>query len=213
MKLKSAFIAGIICAFLFEIVQWAYVTFQIGAVQYNAIYGSFAALPLFLLWMQTSWYIVLFGAELSFANQNVDHYELESEIQNISVRYKHSLSVLVANLVVKNFVAGKPAMTAAEIAEKLDLPTRLARSIIFDFTECKIFNEVKTGEEKEFGYQPAISDNILTVRYIIDILEKHGVNEIPIHSTAELEKINTLMDNFDDVLKKNEENILVRDIA
>ncbi len=209
---KSALIAGFVAGILFEIVEWAYITFQIGAVQYNAIYGSFAALPLFLIWVQYSWFIVLFGAELAFANQNVDHYELENEIQEISIRYKKVLSLLVANLVVKNFMEGKAPYTASQIAQKLDLPIRLARSIIFDFTEAKIFNEVKTQEEKEMAYQPGISDSKLTIKYVIDAIETNGVNEIPIQSSEELKKINELMLEFDTVLSENKGNILVKDI-
>ncbi len=209
---KSAFTAGIVAGVLFELLEWAYLTFQIGAVRYNAIYGSFAALPLFLIWVQYSWFIVLFGAELAFANQNVDHYELENEIQGISVRYKRVISLLVANTVVKNFIEGQSPLTAAQIASQLDLPIRLARSIIFDFTETKIFSEVKTLNEKEIAYQPGISDSKLTVKYIIDALDKKGVNEIPIHLTNELDTIHRLMDDFDEVLLQNKGNVLVKDI-
>ncbi len=212
VKFKSAMIAGLVAAILFELVEWAYLTFQIGAVRYGEIYGSFAALPLFLIWMQTSWFIVLFGAELAFANQNVDHYELENEIQNISVRYKRVLALLVANTVVKNFIAGKEPLTATEIAHKCDMPIRLARNIIFDFTETKIFSEVKTSNEKEFAYQPGISENLLSVKYIIDVMDQKGVNQIPIHLTHELECIQKVMDDFDAVLKENKENVLVKDI-
>jgi len=135
VKFKSAMWAGIVAAVAFDFLQWAYIKFQIGAVKYDAVYGSFAALPLFLIWVQYSWFIVLFGAELAFANQNVDHYELESDIVNISTRYRRVISLLLANLVVKNFIAGNPPMTSTQIAGKLDMPVRLARLIIFDFTE------------------------------------------------------------------------------
>jgi membrane protein len=204
--------AGIVAAVAFDILQWAYIVFQIGAVKYNAVYGSFAALPLFLIWLQYSWFIVLFGAELSFANQNVDHYELETEIQNISTRYRRVVSLLIANLVVKNFIDGKQPLTAVQIAEKLDMPVRLARMIIFDFTETDIFSEVKTGKEKEAAYQPAISDTKLSVKYILDKLDNKGVNTMPIHSNVELENIHKVMNEFDRVLYDNKGNILVKDI-
>ena len=148
--------AGIVAAVAFDFLQWAYIAFQIGAAKYDAVYGSFAALPLFLIWMQYSWYIVLFGAELSFANQNVDHYELESEIKNISIRYRRVTSLLLANLVVKNFAEGKAPLTAMQIAERLDMPIRLARLIIYDFTETEILTEIKTTKEKEIAYHPGI---------------------------------------------------------
>jgi membrane protein len=212
VNFKSAVMAGIVCGLLFELLEWAYVSFQIGAVRYNAIYGSFAALPLFLIWVQYSWFIFLFGAELAFANQNVEHYELESEIQGISVRYKRVLSLLVANVVVKNFTEGRTPLDANQIAKKLDLPIRLARIIIFEFTETGIFNEVKTAEEKDVAYQPGMSESRLTAKFILDTLDKRGVNEIPIQSTQELETIHKLMDDFDEVLTASRGNIMVKDI-
>ncbi|MBK7669344.1 MAG: YihY/virulence factor BrkB family protein [Sphingobacteriaceae bacterium] len=140
---KSAFTAAIFATILFELLQWIYVSFQIGTMRMNAIYGSFAALPLFLIWIQYSWYIVLFGAELAFANQNVDHYELENEIKNISVRYKRVIALMVCNNVVKKFQTGIKPPTAFEIAQALDLPVRLARTVINELVETKLLSEVK----------------------------------------------------------------------
>ncbi|MHB8261704.1 MAG: YihY/virulence factor BrkB family protein [Bacteroidia bacterium] len=213
VKFKSAMMAGIVAAVAFDILQWAYIAFQIGAVKLSAVYGSFAALPLFLIWMQYSWYIVLFGAELAFANQNVDHYELESEIKNISTRYRRVISLLLANIVVKNFMEGKLPLTATQIADRLDMPIRLARMIIFDFIETEILCEVKTEKEKEVAYQPAITENKLSVKYILDKLDTKGVNELPIQSTAELQNIHKLMDEFDEVLNENKGNVLISDLV
>lgn len=212
VKFKSAMWAGIVAAIAFDFLQWAYIKFQIGAVKYDAVYGSFAALPLFLIWVQYSWFIVLFGAELAFANQNVDHYELESDILNISTRYRRVISLLLANLVVKNFIAGNPPMTSTQIAGKLDMPVRLARLIIFDFTETKILVEVKTDKEKEVAYQPGVSESNLTVKYILDKLDTKGVNHLPIHSADELENIHKVMNDFDQVIKDNRGTVLVKDI-
>lgn len=212
VKFKAAFIAGIVSAVFFEILQWAYIGFQIGAAKYNAVYGSFAALPLFLIWIQYSWFIVLFGAELAFAYQNVDHYELESEIKNISPRYKRVISLLVANLVVKNFTEGQKPLTADQIANKLDMPVRLARIIATDFIDTGIFTEVKTEREKDVAYSPGVSENQLTVRYILNKIDTKGVNDMPIHSSHELETIHKLMDDFDKVLSIHKDNILVKDI-
>lgn len=213
VSFKSAFFAGLIAAGLFELLEWGYLAFQIGAVKYNAIYGSFAALPLFLIWVQYSWYIVLFGAELAFAYQNIEHYELENEIQNMSVRYKRVLSLMICNVVVKNFNEGNKALTAYEIAQKLDLPTRLARILINELIEVKLFSEVKTVNDKDTAYQPAISDSKLTVNYVLGKLNEKGVNELPISNTKELSNINRLLAEMDEALNNNKGNALVKDIA
>lgn len=212
VSFKAALIGGLVGVILFELLEWAYISFQIGAARYNVIYGSLAALPLFLVWVQYSWFIVLFGAELAFANQNVDHYELESDITNISDRYKRVIALMVANLVVKNFIAGDKPLTAMQIAAKLDLPIRLARNIIFEFTETNIFAEIRTANDKEIAYQPGISDTKLTVKYVIDRLDERGVNHLPIHNSHELEIINGLMRDMDEVLNTSKGNMLVRDL-
>ncbi|MES2514695.1 MAG: YihY/virulence factor BrkB family protein [Bacteroidota bacterium] len=212
VQFKAAAKGGFVAALLFELLQWAYVASQVGVAQYNAIYGSFAALPLFLIWVQYSWYVMLFGSELAFANQNVDHYELENDINNISDRYKRVIALLIANYVVKNFNEGKPALTAIQIAKKLDLPVRLARTIINDFTEVGIFSEVRTGNEKETGYQPGISDSKLTVKFIIDKLDEKGVNQLPIEDSKELAIVNGLMKDMDDVLNTTKGNMAVKDL-
>lgn len=209
---KSAAMGAIIAALLFEILEWAYVSFQVGVAQYNTIYGSFAALPLFLIWVQYSWFVVMFGAELTFANQNVDHYELENDINNMSVRYKRVIALLIANHVVKNFNEGKTPFTAMQIAKKLDLPVRLARNIIFEFTETGIFNEVKLDNDKEVGYQPGISDTKLTVKYILDKLDEKGVNQLPMENTEELRLVQSLMKSMDEVLNTSQGNLLIKDL-
>lgn len=213
VTLKGAAMGSLIAAILFELLQWAYVSSQIGVASYNKIYGSFAALPLFLIWIQYSWFVVLFGAELTFAHQNVDHYELESDITNISDRYKRVIALLIANMVVKNFNEGKPALTSVEIASKLDLPLRLARVIINEFIETGVFNEVKMAADKEIGYQPGITDSKLTVKFIIDKLDEKGVNELPIDDSKELATVNRLMKDMDDVLNTSKGNTLVKDLV
>lgn len=210
---KAAAMGGFIGAVLFELLEWAYVSSQIGVGSYNKIYGSFAALPLFLIWIQYSWFVVLFGAELAFANQNVDHYELENDITNISDRYKRVIALMIANCVVKNFNEGATALTASQISEKLDLPVRLTRAIIFEFTETGVFNEVKMIADKEIGYQPGISDSKLTVKYIIDKLDEKGVNHLPIENTEELKNINRLMLELDEVLNNSKGKMLVKDLV
>jgi membrane protein len=210
---KGAAMGSLVAAILFEFLQWAYVSSQIGVAQYNKIYGSFAALPLFLIWIQYSWFVVLFGAELTFAHQNVDHYELETDINNISDRYKRVIALMIANLVVKNFNEGKTSLTAIEIAYKLDLPVRLARVIINELIETGVFNEVKMTNDKEIGYQPGISDSKLTIKFIIDKLDERGVNELPIESGKELDTVNRLMKDMDEVLNTSKGNMLVKDLV
>ncbi|MEG1999158.1 MAG: YihY/virulence factor BrkB family protein, partial [Bacteroidales bacterium] len=73
VKIKYAIIAGIVCGSAFQIFQYIYINGQIWVSKYSVIYGSFAFLPLLLLWLQLSWLIFLFGVLLSFSTQNLDY--------------------------------------------------------------------------------------------------------------------------------------------
>ncbi|MFH2144224.1 MAG: YihY/virulence factor BrkB family protein, partial [Bacteroidota bacterium] len=207
VKFKSAFMAGLVAGILFQLAQWGYVNFQVGVAKYNAIYGSFAALPLFLIWMQLSWLIVLFGAELSFANQNVEHYEFEVDTHHISLKQKKVLSLLIANLVIGNFRDGKPPYNSEEISNQLDLPTRLVNNLIFELVESGIFSEIKIQTYKDCNYQPAIDINKLSVAYIISKLEDKSKMTISPVNTDEFEKINEIVEGFNLLCDSSEKNV------
>src|SRR5690606_25232479 len=104
-----------------------YFSFQVGVSRYNAIYGGFAALPLFLIWMQTSWLIVLLGAEFSFAFQNQSKYEFEIESMEISHNFRFILAVTVIHALVKRFEKGEQALSANDLSGNLQLPAKLVR--------------------------------------------------------------------------------------
>ena len=72
VRFSSAVIPGILAGIAMHLLQIAYIHSQIWVTGYNAIYGSFAALPLFMLWLQISWTICLFGAQLTYTNQNLN---------------------------------------------------------------------------------------------------------------------------------------------
>ena len=72
VRFSCAIIPGILAGIAMHLLQIAYIHSQIWVTGYNAIYGSFAALPLFMLWVQISWAICLFGAQLTYTNQNLN---------------------------------------------------------------------------------------------------------------------------------------------
>ena len=209
---RSAFIGGIIAGTIFQITQWIYINFQVGMNKYGAIYGGFAAIPLFIIWLQLSWVIVLLGAEISFANQNVDRYEFESDARHISSRFKRLVSLMVTNLVVKNFAVGKKPMTATEISQELKVPIRVIRDIIYELVEVNIFSESLSDNPKERAYQPAIDINIITIDMIIKRLEERGSQHITISKNKEYQKLSGILESFDESINKSPSNMLLRDI-
>lgn len=212
VNFKSALIAGIVAGTLFQLAQWGYIKFQIGMSSYNAVYGSFAALPLFLIWIQLSWLIVLFGAEVSFANQNVHNYEFESELFKISDSNRKKISLLIAHSVISNFANAKSAFTAEEISLKLSIPLKLVKQIIGKLVLSGLFSEIKTSEEKIFAYQPAIDINLLTINRVIEIIDNSGNDDFNLPENDELNKIEIALQSFNVLLDKSTENILLKDL-
>ena len=83
VKLSCAIIPGILAGVAMQLLQLFYIYSQIWVTSYNAIYGSFAALPLFMLWLQISWTICLFGAQLTYTNQNLNRIGFNLEPMDV----------------------------------------------------------------------------------------------------------------------------------
>lgn len=212
VNFRSALIAGIIAGTIFQVVQWGYIEFQIGVNRYSAIYGGFAALPLFLIWLQISWLIVLLGAEISFANQNVEKYEYEEESLHISTHYKRVLSLYIARHIIHNFIhAGEP-LTATQIAHQLGIPIRIVREILYELVHTRMLSETVTSSPRERGYLPARDVHKITVQVILDALDKHGLHEIDVADSEQLQKLIDIQQGFYKTLKKSPYNVLLKDI-
>jgi membrane protein len=212
VNFTSGLIGGIIAGTLYQFGQRIYLMFQISVSNFNAIYGSFAALPLFLTWLQISWLIVLYGAEIAFAHQNVDTYEFEPDCLKVSPGFKRLVTLGVVHLCVKKFKNGEAPLTAKEISQQMDIPIRLLNQIIFELVETKILSEVKKNEDKVFAYQPSKNLDELTVQSIINQLDKNGIDNIPVIITPELEKFTSSLKIFEDLKTKSEANFKLQDI-
>jgi membrane protein len=189
VQFKSALWAGILAGTIYQLTQLAYITFQIGVANYGAIYGSFAALPLFLVWLQLSWLILLLGAEFSFAHQNVATYEFESDCRSVSHSFKQLVALLVACLSVRRFLLGEKPLTEEAISRELEVPIRLVRSVLFELRETGVLSQVYVNDSDELAYQPACDVHMLTVASILEKLDERGIDSIPIAESDDLNKL------------------------
>lgn len=207
-SLMGAVVAGTIYVFW----QIVYIALQTGATKYGAIYGSLAALPLFMIWLHVSWLIVLFGAEITFAHQNVDTYEMEPLSETVSVSLKRILSLRIVNICIKNFVRGEEPWAAGKISEFLELPVRLTNKLLSDLVKCHVLSETEGADEKISYYQPARDVNSLTIHYVTRSLEKLGNDDISFADSEEIDKIKKSYERLDTMFNESNENILLKDI-
>jgi membrane protein len=212
VKVIPAVISAVIAGTILQIIQWLYIDLQFGITKLNAIYGSFAAVPLFIIWLQTNWTVVLLGAEISFANQNVSRYDMESEALNISNYQKRTMILMIMQMVIRNFSIGEKPVSAEDLATNLKIPARLTLEILQDLTSANLLSVTRENEEKENLYQPAIDINKLTVSYVFMRLDKHGFDKIMVAKNHDYEKIVSMLDKFDRLIAGSDANILIKDL-
>lgn len=159
---------------LFQLLQIIYINGQVWVSRYNAIYGSFAFLLLFLLWMWFSWLICLFGAVLSYSSQNVEKFNFDKDIKTISRRYKDFVVLIVATVVVQRFVRGETPLTRHQIASFCRIPVRLTGQVLQQLMEAKIIRGTPTSDERVWAYMPAIDVSKLSVGMLMRRLDRSG---------------------------------------
>jgi membrane protein len=212
VRFVPALVAGIIAGTMFQLLQWGYVNFQSLLSGYGAVYGTFAALPLFMMWLELSWLIVLLGAEISYAYQNAVHYEQEAEGVQVSFKTKRILMLLVTKRIIRTFVDGQPAMNAAEIALNLGIPVRLVRDIIYNLLTAHIIIETLNQELREVTYQPAIDPSNISISFVIDETDKLGQQVTLDKESPEMENISVIVESFYEDIRQSPRNILLRDL-
>ncbi|MCX6335188.1 MAG: YihY/virulence factor BrkB family protein [Bacteroidia bacterium] len=212
VKLVPALISGIIAGTALMILQWLYLDLQFGITKLSLIYGTLAAVPLFIILLQTSWLVILLGAELSFANQNVSRYEFESEALNISHFQKRALILMIMHMIIRNFSVGEKPISAEAISKALKIPVRLARDILQDLSNVNLVSVIHENEQKERLYQPALDINKLSVSYVLSRLDRKGPDQKIVIKNEEYNRVVAMLDKFEKLASKSDSNILIRDL-
>lgn len=212
VNIGSAIFAGIIAGLAFQVFQQVYISGQLWISKYNTIYGSFAALPLLLLWLQISWLIVLIGVELSFSHQNIAKFNFEKETKGITRRYKDFIILLISTLIVKRFETGEKPYTANEISEKYKIPTRLTNDIIYLLADLHIIIETPSDKDMVPAYIPAIDIHKISVSYLFQKVDSFGFEDFNIDITEEfIDEWNVINDIRNTIFEK-EKNTLIKDL-
>jgi membrane protein len=198
---------------LYQIVQWLYIDFQVGVAKQNAIYGSFAALPLFLAWVQLSWTIVLFGAELCYAFEHAGGYCQASGCPVLAPADKKLLGLRIAREVIHNFAAGGKPMAVQEITHRIAIPGRLVKALLADLVDCGILSEIRRLNSREETYQPAINIDRLTIHRVIDALETAGgrIGMLP-EDVKDTRRLRESLDEMSRVAADSSSNRLLKDL-
>lgn len=210
VSLRSAIVAGVATGTIFQVVEWIYITFQIGVSRRGAIYGSFAAMPLFLAWLQLSWMIVLFGAEVAVAEENSETYGYHPDFDRLSIASKKVLALQVLHLLVKRFVKGDIPSNVREISTALEIPMRFVRQLLDDLINARLVVETaRNGGDAAF--QPGQATDKMTIQFALEAYERRGYS--PAHfASSEEEKIAFYIKAVSEEMANSSKNLLLKEI-
>ena len=179
VKPMSVLVPGILAGIAMQGLQFVYIHSQIFLSSYNAIYGSFAALPLFMLWMQISWTICLFGAELCYTNQNLDYYDYDAHAGEISHRYRLMLCALLMSRICRRFAEGKKPYSVIELREETTIPIRFVNDLLYELIDAGLLVEITSDEKGEESHFMPVEDlSNMTLGTMVDRLEARGTWKI-----------------------------------
>ena len=215
VRLRSALLAGIMAGSCFYAFQAIYIYLLKWMTSYSAIYGSFAALPLFLLWMQNSWSILLIGCELSFAIQNEKRFDEERMLPNVSPDDNRKLMIAITAFVARAFKRGEGAVPMVAIREGLALPTRIASKLVQQLVAAEVLNEVRRDEvEYDVAYAPARDINTLRLWDVLAAVDSHveGTTE-DLCGSAIARRSQSAVDGIKKVATESDENRLILEIS
>ena len=189
VKFANALFPGIVAGVAFQALQYFYINSQIWVSSYNAIYGSFAAIPMFLLWTHISWCICLFGAVLTYASQNVENYNFEKDARNVSRRYHDFLCILLMSSICKRFAAGERPYTAEEMARLHRIPIRMVKEILYELQDLDLLYPVQEDEKSGSPfYLPAEDIGRLSVKVVLQRIDNEGSENFKVDHTNQFKK-------------------------
>ncbi|MEE8312424.1 MAG: YhjD/YihY/BrkB family envelope integrity protein [Candidatus Binatia bacterium] len=168
VRVVPALVGGVAAGFVWQVTQWGYIRFQIGMAKYNAIYGALAQLPLLMAWIYVSWVIVLLGAEVAFAVQNVGSYRRDRRIAAAGGRHavREYAGLRVAVELACAAEGKRPAADLSGLAGDLDLPPRLVRGLVLDLTGAGLAHVA--GEQGQECYLSLAPERI-PVAQVLDV--------------------------------------------
>lgn len=210
VRFVPGIISGGVTAVIYLVLQWGYISFQVGAAKYGAIYGSFAALPLFLIWLQLSWLVVLFGSEMGFALQYNDYFEFEPSCRNISLYLKKAVGLCIMREALFLLKHGGEPMSPERLAEKFALPLRMINAVLSDLEEIGFIYKVDSSKAAGNLYWSARDAHELRVFDLLLAIEKKaGADETVFVSTGEAKTAVSVMQRLYEECSTSEHNELV----
>lgn len=206
----SALVGGVIGGTLYQFFQYGYLYFQVEIANYGAVYGSFAALPLFLIWLQCSWIVLLFGSEIAYQYQfyNIDGRFKTTSISD-SLRKKLALTIVLKS--TAHFKQGRIPLSREQLATHLKISIRALQPVLDQLVEANLL--AVTYEGKLRHYQPCVDISTMTLDQLLVTFESVGQNQLPKNAQSEeFHLIDKKLIELHQVELESPKNLMIQDL-
>ena len=195
VRWRGAFVAAVIAGISFQLLQDSFIFLQSSVFTYNRIYGGFAILPLFLVWVNWSWQIILIGAEISFVHQHLKSGVFSENSRKLSTKLRREYQLAILSLVFKEFEKGGGPLPLADAAQTLRLPDTIMRSEVRELISfgllCRLDNV-----DGEVLLLPGVPPEKFTVSDFLKVVNGNGEEE-----NGDIAKFDRLLTGMEDELK------------
>jgi membrane protein len=215
VKYRNALKAGVVAGIGFSLFQVIYVWVQGNLSAYNAIYGTFAAIPLFLMWLQISWQILLFGGELSFAMQNIHDFVAEREAQNVSYDNRCKIMIATMVIIIRNYLDGEGGglSSAEEIATEVGVPVRTVRDVANELEDDGMVLFVQGDPSgKTEGMVPARDPRSIRFFDVISAVTGHGGEMARLRETPLMSRVDSTYEKVKTDVGASGDNLFLVDL-
>lgn len=213
VKVSNALLSGVLAGTGFLVLQWLFVSGQVYVMRYNAIYGSFAFLPLLLIWLQLVWLITLAGAVLCYSSQNIVQFAFSDRIERISDDYRSEIDLAVLTVAVNRFTNGEPPLDELSISKTYGIPMPLVNAAARKLTGCGLLQRVVAhpGDEQT-ALSPATDPSGLTLGDAIRAIRSHGTDDFIPDFDKRFAKLSEAVDSAEDSMESDASKILIKNI-
>jgi membrane protein len=211
VKVVPALVGGIVAGTAYQLTQWGFITFQFAFSRYNAIYGSLALLPLFLIYIQLSWFIVLIGAEIAYALQHYETWVPDNENLKMSLHHKKKIALIMMYRIIKRFEMGEGAITIKELSGMGSVPYRFVGEICYELEKCGLLirSEAERGDDQ---YIPAFDINRMDIYTILNKYESDGLKDFDKTKSHAFQRLEKALVEKEELFLKSNCNVLLKDL-
>jgi len=214
VPIRFALTGGVVAGTLYQVIQWIYLNIQVSINQVGAVYGSFAAVPLFFIWVNASWIIALFGVELTY------HLSIDEEEKKIRDRKKgrhlkvplKQVAILIVYECVKRFNERSPPLNPVEFAGDAGISLRRSKEIFKTLNKAGLLTEVKLTDQENV-YNPAFAITDMTILDVIKAIDTDRTKEVSVNHSAILDAINEALSGLDHDFQNSRSNLVLRDLC